>query len=170
MRKDLQLLSLGTYFAQVAEVISQEDLPNPQLLSLVLNCLYGLSKLGVSEEQAKAVFELRSACLAGYTPDVGGCFACGNTAPDLFNISQGHLECNHCRDFASEGIHIPISAGVLDAIRYICSCDPQRLFSFSLPQTGMQQLSQITEAYLSTQLERGFSTLDFYKTLIFNPI
>ena len=170
IRKDLQLLSLGTYFAQVAEVLSQEDLPNPQLLSLVLNCLYGLAKLGVLEEQAKAVFELRSACLAGYAPDISGCFACGTSTPDLFNISQGHLECNRCRGVVGDGIRIPISPGILEAMRYICSCDPHRLFSFSLTPAGFQQLSQITEAYLSTQLERGFSTLDFYKTLVYNPI
>ena len=45
LRRDLTKLTLGTYFAQVAEVISQEDLPNPELLSLVLNCLHALSKL-----------------------------------------------------------------------------------------------------------------------------
>ena len=39
LRRDLGKLSLGTYFAQAAEVISQEDLPNPELLSLVLNSL-----------------------------------------------------------------------------------------------------------------------------------
>ena len=49
LRRDLQKLSLGTYFAQVAEVISQEDLPNPELLALTLNCLYGLSKLDLQE-------------------------------------------------------------------------------------------------------------------------
>ena len=37
LRRDLVKLSLGTYFAQVAEVLSQEDLPNPELLSHVLN-------------------------------------------------------------------------------------------------------------------------------------
>jgi hypothetical protein len=31
----------------------------------------------------------------------------------------------------------------------------------------MQQLADISEAYLTTQLERGFSTLDFYKSLLF---
>ena len=49
LRKDLLKLSLGTYFAQVAELTSQEDLPNPELQSLLLNCLYGLSKLNLSE-------------------------------------------------------------------------------------------------------------------------
>ena len=54
LRRDLQKLSLGTYFAQVAEVISQEDLPNPELLSLTLNCLYALAKLDVAEQLVKA--------------------------------------------------------------------------------------------------------------------
>ena len=72
LRRDLVKLSLGTYFAQVAEVLSQEDLPNPELLSLVLNCLHALSKLQEPEAKVKAVFELRSACLSGYEPDLFG--------------------------------------------------------------------------------------------------
>jgi len=44
LRRDLTKLSLGTYFAQAAEVLSQEDMPNSELLSLVLNCLYALDK------------------------------------------------------------------------------------------------------------------------------
>ena len=91
LRKDLGKLSLGSYFAQAAEVISQEDIPSPELLSLVLNCLHGLSRLNLPEPQVKAVFELRSACLAGYYPDLTGCHRCGNPFPDRIDISQGHL-------------------------------------------------------------------------------
>ena len=31
------------------------------------------------------------------------------------------------------------------------------------------QLSAVTESYLTTQLERGFSALDFYKSLLIPP-
>lgn len=168
LRKDLQKLSLGTYFAQAAELLSQEDLPNPELLSLVLNCLYCLSDLPVPENQAKAVFELRSACLAGYAPDLAVCHSCGSITPDRFDVSAGSLECSACRNPGSAGIRLPVSPGVLDAMRYICTSDPKRLFSFALPDMAMEQLSQITEAYLCTQLERGFSTLDFYKSLLYS--
>ena len=68
LRRELTLLSLGSYFAQVTELISQEDMPNPELQSLLLNSLYALSELKKPEALVKAVFELRSACLAGYTP------------------------------------------------------------------------------------------------------
>ncbi len=77
LRTDLELLSLGTYFAQVAEVLSQEDDPNPALLSLTLNALYALGKLRKPQGLVKAVFELRAACLAGYTPDLEGCRSAG---------------------------------------------------------------------------------------------
>ena len=49
---------------------------------------------------------------------------------------------------------------------YIVLCEPKKLFSFELGEQNMEQLSQITEAYLTTQLERGFSALDFYKSLL----
>ena len=163
LRRDLTKLSLGTYFAQVAEVVSQEDLPNPELLSLVLNCLYALSKLGVPEIQVKAVFELRCACIAGYTPDLFGCHVCGSQEPVLFDLSGGSLLCRNCR---ADGIRLPVNAGVLDAMRYVVYCNPQKLFSFSVGTDNLEQLSALSESYLTTQLERGFSTLDFYKSLL----
>lgn len=166
LRKDLQKLSLGSYFAQAAETMSQEDMPNPELLSLVLNCLHGLAKLNLPENQVKAVFELRSACISGYTPDLSGCYRCGCDYPDRFDVSEGRLECSACRSHESAGLRMPITSGVLDAMRYICFCDSRKLFSFSVSAETLEILSYVTETYLTTQLERGFSTLDFYKSLL----
>lgn len=163
LRRDLCKLSLGTYFAQVAEVVSQEDLPNPELQALLLNCLYALSKLDLPEAQVKAAFELRSACLAGYTPDLFGCHICGDQTPDRFDLSAGQLECARCG--GGGGIRMPVTPGILEAMRYISMCDPKKLFGFSLGEENMQKLSSLTEGYLCTQLERGFSGLDFYKSL-----
>lgn len=166
LRRDLTKLSLGSYFAQAAEILSQEDYPSPELLSLVLNCLYALSSLPLSEAQIKAVFELRAACLSGYTPDLYGCHNCGNQSPNRFDLSAGQLECMNCRSSESNGIRIPVTPSVLEAMRYICLCEPKRLFSFRISEETLTQLGNLTEAYLTTQLERGFSALDFYKSLI----
>ncbi len=166
LRADLEQLSLASYFAQAAELISQEDLPNPELQSLVLNCLYALDKLEISQELIKAVFELRCACLAGYTPDLYGCHVCGSQSPDVFDLSSGHLECKTCRSQLSMGIRLPVTPALLDAMRYICFCEPKKLFSFRVGTDTLKMLSDLTEAYLLTQLEQGFSTLDFYKSLL----
>ena len=39
------------------------------------------------------------------------------------------------------------------------------LFSVSLDGRSLERLGDASEAYLMTQLERGFRTLDFYKSL-----
>ena len=166
LRQDLGKLSLGTYFAQAAEVISQEDLPNPELQSLVLNSLYALSKLNEPEMKVKAAFELRLACIAGFLPELTGCAGCGNEWPDRFDLKAGMMECAACRSPESDGIRMPVSPGVLQAMRYICYCAGRKIFGFTLPREAMAQLADVTEAYLTTQLERGFSTLDFYKSLL----
>lgn len=166
LQKDIIKLSLGAYFAQVADVLSEEDIPNTELLSLILNCLYALTKLDALEQKVKAVFELRSACIAGYLPDLSGCRSCEQAIADYFDISEGQLECSACRNAFGNGIRMPINAGALEAMRYICSCDSKMLFSFSVGEESLKCLSDVAESYLVTQLERGFSTLDFYKTLL----
>lgn len=165
LRRDLCKLSLGTYFAQCAEVLAQEDLPNPELLSLTLNCLYALSQMDIPEYKVKAVHELRAACLAGYAPDISGCHVCGDPTPDRFDISAGRLECSRCRSLDSNGLRLPVTPGTIQAMQYITMCDAKKLFAFQLGEENMAELSNISEAYLTTQLERGFSTLDFYKSL-----
>lgn len=165
LRRDLSKLSLATYFAQVADVLSQEDCPNDSVLSLTLNCIYALSKLNHDEKKVKSVFELRSACLAGYCPDLSGCHKCGEVFADRFDISEGKLECKRCRDYSSSGIRLPINGGVLDALRFICYVDTQRMFSFEAGEETMELLCSLSESYLAAQLERGFSALDFYKSI-----
>lgn len=166
LRSDLELLSLGSYFAQVVECLSQEDCVNPELLSLTLNCLYALSALRMPQGMVKAAFEFRIACLAGYAPNLDGCAICGAQAPDRFNVSQGVLQCTACRSADLPGLRLPVSPGTLDAMRYLSQCLIKKLLSFQAGGKALRELSEASETYLMTQLERGFSTLDFYKSIL----
>lgn len=164
LRTDIELLSLASYFAQVAEVLSQEDMPNPELLSLTLNAFYALCRRLCTPELVKAAFELRAACLGGYTPELSGCAVCGDPEPDRFDVRGGILCCASCS--AGEGLRLPVSPGSLAAMRYLVSCDAKRLFAFRLEGRAVKELCDLAETYLQTQLERGFYTLDFYKSLL----
>ena len=70
LRTDIVLLSLASYFAQLAEVLSQEDAASPALLPLILNALFALAKLKKPPKLVKAATELRLAALAGYQPEL----------------------------------------------------------------------------------------------------
>ena len=165
LREDLELLALGSYFAQAAGAVAQEDAPSPEILSLLCNSLYALGSLKKPQALVKAAFELRLACLAGFSPDLSSCSVCGAEAPDRFDLSQGSLSCAGCR-VQDSGIRMPLSTEMLMAMRYIVWCDAKRLFSFRLDAQTLQELSSLTEAYLMTQLEQSFYTLDFYKSLL----
>lgn len=165
LRTDIELFYLASYFAQVAEAVAQEEDASPELLSLLLNALYALAKLKKPQKLVKAVFELRLACITGFLPDLRGCAVCGNPSPDRFNITQGVLQCATCGNESTDGIRMPVSPGTLAAMRYIASADAKRLFSFTLSDTALTELNGLTESYLSMRLERGFFTLDLYKSL-----
>lgn len=165
LQKDIELLYLASYFVQVTDTVAQEGDPLPELLSLLLNSLYALAKLKKPQMLVKAVFELRIACIAGFLPDLRGCMICGREDADRFNITQGALQCSSCYHEGAEGIRMPVSAGTRNAMRYIAQADAKRLFSFQLSDDALIELNNITEGYLTMRLERGFSTLDFYKSL-----
>lgn len=164
LREDIELLALGSYFAQAASVTAQEDAPNPRLLSLLLNALYALARLKKPQRLVKAAFELRLACLAGFAPELTGCSVCGNPEPDRFLLTEGELRCSSCIGDET-GIRLPVTPAVLGAMRYIVWCDAKKLYSFRLEEEALRDLSGLTESYLMTQLEHSFSTLDFYKSL-----
>lgn len=163
LRDDLERLTLAQYFAQVAEVLSQEDAPESGILPLTLNAIYALTKLNLPQRQIKAVFELRAMCVSGFQPELHGCAVCGAEAPERFDVSEGCLICAGCGGI---GIRMPLGRGALAAMRYVTLCEPKKIFSFRLEPQALDELADIAEAYLITKLERGFSTLDFYKSLL----
>jgi DNA repair protein RecO (recombination protein O) len=167
VRSDLEKLSLASYFAEVTEALAEENQPEPELLSLILNSLHALDKLNLPQKQIKTAFEWKAMALAGYAPMTDGCAVCGKAQPDdpRIHLREGLLHCAACRDGVGDGVSIPLTPGALAALRHIVGGDPKRLFSFRLDEASLKQLSNGSEAYLMTQLERGFRTLDFYKSL-----
>ena len=50
-------------------------------------------------------------------------------------------------------------------MRHALYGDPKRLYAFTLPEGALEQFAQVAEAFTAAQLERGFRTLDFFKSL-----
>ncbi|MDD5938700.1 MAG: DNA repair protein RecO [Clostridiales bacterium] len=168
VREDLEKLALGSYFAEAAEAVAEEGVETPGLLPLVLNSLYALDKLHKPLKLVKAAFELKLLCLAGYEPLLDACAVCGVPEPEepRLNLSAGVLHCARCREGVGEGeVSMPLDAPALAAMRHVVYGDPKRLFSFALPGESLERLAGVSESFLLTQLERGFRTLDFYKSI-----
>ena len=166
LRTNLSAFSLGSYFAEMLEAVSDEDIPNPELLQLGLNALYALSRSLYPEGHVKSVFELKLMCLCGFEPQLALCPTCGKEPPEdpVFSLNGGCVHCRSCPPGAA-GVSLPLSAETLDAMRFIAEAPPKRIFSFRIPAEAERQLGEVCEAYAAVQLERGFGTLDYWKSI-----
>lgn len=166
LRTDLSAMALGFYFAELTEALTTEENTEDALLRHLLNGLYALGTLHKPPALVKLAFELRLLCLAGYKPLAGSCAYCGREDPEepLLDVVQGVLRCRSC-GVKESGLSMPLCRDSLAALRHIIDGDPKRLYSFRLENDALRRLSAAAEAFVTAWLERGFRTLDFYKSL-----
>ncbi len=166
VRSDITLLALGSYFAELLEAVTEQDVPDPQILSLGLNGLYALGTGLRPKEIVKAAFEVRLMCLAGFEPLLDCCAGCGkDDLKDLrLDLQGGVIYCKSCA--GASGASAELCRDSLEAMRFIAGADPKKLFSFALGAEALRRLGKAAEAYVLAHMERGFATLDFYKSLI----
>ncbi len=161
LRSDLDALTLGNYFAEVADRAADAEFADPHLLRLVLNSLYALSKKLAPIELIKAAFELKIACLAGYQPSLFICANCDTpVAEGRFSVTNSAIYCNCC---PQPGVFL--DSGVLAAMRYIIGADVKRLFSFKLSDSGVRIMGELCEAYLKHHFDCEFKSLNLYNTI-----
>lgn len=173
---DITSLSLAQYVLEAANELSVAEQEHADLLRLCLNTLYALTKTEKPRNVIKAAFELRAMCISGMMPDLSACCECQTEQDQLFlDTVEGNLICSVCLDAEYERLGISpemsgrrlvsLTPDVLRAMRYIVCAPPNRLFSFSADDETVRLLGNCCEMYFLNQVEHGFSTLTFYKSL-----
>ena len=163
VREDLERLSLASYFAELTDAVTYEDLPAGEILPLLLNALYALGALHYPPAVVKPAFEVKLMALSGFEPLLDRCAVCGAAEVEepMLDVVRGTLHCAGCPQ--KGGLSMPLGAAGLAALRHIVYGDPKRLYAFRLPEEALRWVNHAAEAYVAAQLERGFRTLDYYK-------
>lgn len=165
LRNSLTALSLASYFADVLRFSTVSLADSGNVLRLFLNTLHFLEKELRSEIMLKSVFELRLMAEIGFMPDIVCCRDCGVFEPEelYFSFQDFCFRCSNCSESDLNNYKLTISE--LSAIRHIVLADFNRLFNFRLSDESLSRLSDFSELYIKSHLERNFNTLDFYKSL-----
>ena len=166
LRQDIERLSLALYIAELCEALTFEA-PEPSVFALMLNTCHALSHQSRPPSIVKPAAELRLLSLSGFQPSVQRCPACGRAPPEnpCLHVRQGFVHCAACRGHMDEGPSQPLGPDAWLALRHIVQGDPKRLFSFTLTPEPLARLTEASEAYVLTHLERGFRTLEFFKKI-----
>ena len=163
IRGNLEALSLGFYFAELAEAVAVEDSAPGELLRHLLNGLHTLSTPSRPLPLVKAAFELKFLCVAGFAPLADSCARCGRGDPasPVLDPVRGVVYCRDC----APGASAPLCPDSLAALRHVVYGDEKRLYSFRLTPEPLQRFSDAAERFVFAQMERRFRTLEFYKSL-----
>lgn len=163
LRKDIERLAVAQYFAQLAFELAAEGQPEAEMLSVILNSLHLLCKGEKVISQIKSVVEFRLMSLSGYMPNILACANCGTYETDImyFDTLEGCIYCENCPKIGA----VACPKNVITAVRFICLTEPKKIYSFSLSKENLAILSNISERYVLSRIQKRLPTLEFYKSV-----
>jgi DNA repair protein RecO (recombination protein O) len=180
LRSDVTKIALAGYACEVLAHVGTENMPEPALLRLCLNTLYAIAKEKSTHAQIKGAFEMRAAAILGFMPELSVCADCGEEGEDVvLDVMNGVVVCEKCRNLqtaeekaeellaAHNLISCLLRPSARAALYYVIECPLEKILSFRLDdEEDQRNFAMVAETYLLNQLETGFKTLDFYKTVV----
>lgn len=170
LRLDMQKLSLASYLAEIVSYAVTENQSAKDVYRLFMNSLYMISEKDASCDFIKFIFEMRITAELGLMPGLIGCADCNRSddVPLYFLIKQGiflcqadmSLRCEHQNRY-----NVPVTAGMFEAMRFVCLTHLDKIFNFKLSDEALEKLCYISENYATLHFDRYFKTLDFYKNI-----
>jgi len=161
---DYEKLCAGAYVLELAEKILLENENCDGILYLLLLTLKNLEKGAHGPEIIKSVFELKFLQLNGYSPEVSVCAECGGEIGSKIFLRGDGVICGGCVDtrdeqkFSYGDIYdnrpeINISAGCLNAIRYILGQEIKSIFSFKTDKKTGSELINAAGFFLNAHMD-----------------
>lgn len=163
--KGLASNALMIYLSEFLMGVCCEESEEREMMRLALNTFHALSEGVKSVEQIKAVFEMRAAMILGFSPSLEEvCCECSGEKADFLDYESGGLVCGECARSSEAGIQLYPT--VVNAMRYVLSCDMKRMLAFTLEKEDLDVFARAAQGYILYQLDRGFSSLEFYRQVI----
>lgn len=166
LRNDFSWVYRGMYLCEFAEYIAQEGNDETEVLKLLYQSLRALSNPKLPAKLVRAVYDLRMIIIGGEGPQVYECVKCGkeslsgtNSSDDknqveqyLFSINLGGLLCEECeqsrRDTEQRLSDVMIlRKGTVTALKFICTTPVERLYTFTLAEENLDELSELADRY-----------------------
>ncbi|HIF12327.1 MAG TPA: DNA repair protein RecO [Dehalococcoidia bacterium] len=156
VRTDLGRLSRGLNIGELAQRISVEDAPAPEVFRLLVNSLGWLATTENADTLVRW-FALRLMTITGFKPELGACVDCGNELePDdhVFSAERGGLLCPSCRSQGSDALH-PASLGTIKVLRHLARSDFPAVESLNIGAEERRQIERILRSHTNSVIGRG---------------
>lgn len=161
IRKDLLKLSYATFFLELGDYVTDEDIQSERLFLLLAKTLYYLSTDYISVGIISLAFQLKVMSLSGFRPHLENCVHCGKKKDNIerFSISLGGILCQECLACDAKAYKIVQSA--IEILKILLNTEISRLNSIKIDNTIFNQLDRIIKDFVANHLEKQFKSLEF---------
>lgn len=161
LRTDLDKLKYAIHINKIIQDVTEENENCYKILQLFLNTLYAISETDKDKDFILSVFKLRLLCILGFTPRLLKCTSC-EEEQDLnkFSIRDNGFKCEACG--RQDKSCIDMSESTKNAIKYVVSAPPKKVYSFSLKDEGLKEFELITKIYFNEKLEKEYKLEDLF--------
>lgn len=157
---DFERLCYASYFAEMAQYFTRENIEAPQELLLLYVTCSVLTKGQISLSLVRTIYEMRMMQIQGEALELFQCLRCGKKS-DGFPVyfSKGGLLCPDCQEKQEPAYFI--SNDALYALQFVLSTPLEKLYTFRVSEKVEKELAAFMKDYLSYYLHHEFRSLKF---------
>lgn len=160
---DFETLCHASYFAELAQYFTRENVEAPQELLLLYVSCSALTKRQVSLSLARSIYEMRMMLIEGEALELFHCLKCGKDKGGLsVYFSQGGFLCPECAaklPVCQQEKGFRLSPDALYALQFILTAPLERLYTFRVSGEVERELSGFMRAYFAKYLHHDFKSL-----------
>lgn len=163
--QDYDVLCYASYFAELAQYFTRENVEAPdELLLLYITCK-SLVRGQLPCRLIRSIYEMRIMQIEGEALELFQCLECG-TEPKEARVffSRGGILCSDCaagRGYTAREKGRLLSPDALYSLQFILTAPLQKLYSFRVSEEIEQELGSFLREYLSRYLKHEFRSESF---------
>lgn len=161
--KDMEKMCYAAYFCELMAYYMHEG----DACTNHLNLLYLTFKAMLAEQipfaQIRHVYELRLMYLEGQGIHSSACIKCNEKEITHFDARQGGFLCASCA--RKYNVDWKASKTLVYTVQYIASVPLTKLYSFTLTDESLAELSRVTNRFMDQYVDKKFKSLEILSSL-----
>ena len=155
LRTDLDKLTVASNITKIIMDVTTENQNSYRVLQLFLNTLYAISETEKNIELINSIFKFRLLSIIGFLPNIKECTSCKTTENlSYFSFRDNGFKCETCGKQDKSAIHM--LQETKDAICYSILSPAKKIYSFTVPDQTINELTIISKIYLNEKLEKDY--------------
>ena len=161
LRTDLDKLKYAVHINKIIQDVTDENENCYRILQLYLNTLYVIAEKEENLDFVTGIFKLRLLGILGFMPRISECVNCKEKENlKFFSIKDNGMKCEVCGKIDKSAISITESTK--NAIQYVMTAPPKKLYSFNLKDESLEEFKLISKIYFNEKLEKEYKIEDLF--------